>query len=193
MTQNELNKILADHAEYLASGGERGVCADLSGADLSGADLRGAGLTYANLTWADLRGADLSGAELFDADLKGAELCGADLKMADLSRANLSGADLSRADLKGAVLTWATTSDAKGIRTIGVQVTTSRQNNMITYYPDLDIVTTGCFQGTMDELKAKVEEKHKGNPFLLGRYRRAIAFIEAEEEAERERDEQIRA
>ena len=53
MTQDELNKILADHAAWLAdnSKGKR--------ADLSGADLRNAQFAHA-----DLRGANLSGANL---------------------------------------------------------------------------------------------------------------------------------
>jgi len=52
---DELKRILADHALWIAkNGGNR--------ADLHGADLRGANLSDANLRGADLSGADLSGA-----------------------------------------------------------------------------------------------------------------------------------
>ena len=55
---------------------------------------------------------------------------------------------------------------------------------MISYWKDLDLWTTGCFQGTLDELQEKVAETHKDHPFLRERYARAIAFLlnEAEQE-----------
>ena len=102
MTQEQINKILASHKEWMkGTGVER---ADLRGANLWDADLRdaalrdadlcGADLCGADLCGADLRGADLRGADLRDADLRDADLCGADLRGADLCVANLCGADL---------------------------------------------------------------------------------------------------
>ena len=102
MTPDQLKRVLADHALWLAGNG--GECAKLRGANLSQANLRGANLREANLSRADLRGADLRGANLIGADLSGANLIGTDLRGADLSEANLSGADLSGADLSGANL-----------------------------------------------------------------------------------------
>jgi len=67
MRQEELNKILEDHKNWL--NGNEGKQADLRGADLRGADLRRA----------DLRRADLRGAELQWANLRGANLQQADL------------------------------------------------------------------------------------------------------------------
>ncbi|EHX4179143.1 hypothetical protein K1810_002984, partial [Listeria monocytogenes] len=59
----------------------------------------------------------------------------------------------------------------------------TRKNNQIAYIKELDIWTTGCFQGTLDELKASVEQTHKDNEKLRKRYYRVIDFIlrEAEE------------
>ncbi len=89
-TQEELNKILSDHKDWLY--GKGSSRANLSGADLSGANLIGANLIEANLIEADLSGANLSGA-----NLRGANLSGANLIEADLSGANLSGANLDYA------------------------------------------------------------------------------------------------
>lgn len=115
-------------------------------------------------------------------DLSGIDLSGTDLRAADLSGANLIGADLS-----GAKLNWTKTQGLKGQRVIAVQVDTSRPNNIISYWVDLGVWTTGCFQGTLEELKEKIEETHKDNEFLRERYYRVINFIlqEADEDNER--------
>ncbi|ECX6906437.1 pentapeptide repeat-containing protein [Listeria monocytogenes] len=123
-------------------------------ADLSNADLKNTNLRLINLNLASLRGADLRGAYLRDA--------------------NLSNADLDLAN-------W---QQVGGLTVIAVQVDTSRLNNQIAYIKELDIWTTGCFQGTLDELKASVEQTHKHNEKLKKRYYRVIDFIlnEVEEE-----------
>ena len=106
MTQEQINKILASHKEWMkGTGGER---ADLRDADLRDADLRDANLRDADLCGANLCGADLCGADLRDADLCGADLCGANLRDANLRGADLRGADLRGADLCGA--------DLRGVR-----------------------------------------------------------------------------
>ena len=107
MTQEQINKILASHKEWMkGTGGERADLrdADLRGANLCGADLCGADLCGADLRGADLRDADLRDADLRDANLRDADLCGADLRVADLCGADLCGADLRDADLCGANL-----------------------------------------------------------------------------------------
>ncbi|HHQ0976492.1 TPA: pentapeptide repeat-containing protein [Listeria innocua] len=121
------------------------------------ANLRRADLSYADLSYADLNGADLS-----DADLRGA---------------NLSYADLNGADLRGANLNWINWRDVVSLTVIAVQINTTRKNNQITYIKELEIWTTGCFQGTLDELKASVEQTHKHNEKLKKRYYRVIDFI----------------
>ncbi|EAE5605385.1 pentapeptide repeat-containing protein [Listeria monocytogenes] len=156
MNQEELDIILENHGKWLRNeGGDR--------ADLSNADLKNTNLRFANLRLAYLRGADLS-----NANLRGADLRFADLRGADLSDANLN---------------WVNWQHVEGLTVICVQVDTTRKNNQIAYIKELDIWTTGCFQGTLDELKASVEQTHKDNEKLRKRYYRVIDFIlrEAEE------------
>ncbi|EAA0103364.1 pentapeptide repeat-containing protein [Listeria monocytogenes] len=113
------------------------------------------------------------------ADLSNADLKNTNLRFADLSNANLSIADLSYANLS-----WVNWQHVEGLTVICVQVDTTRKNNQITYIKELDIWITGCFQGTLDELKASVEQTHKHNEKLKKRYYRVIDFIlnEVEEE-----------
>ncbi|HFK6959826.1 TPA: pentapeptide repeat-containing protein [Listeria monocytogenes] len=189
MNQAELDVVIEKHEKWLRDGhGER--------ADLSGADLRRADLSYADLSYADLRGANLSGADLSYADLSGADLNGADLNGADLRGANLNYADLNGADLRGANLNWINWRDVVGLTVIAVQINTTRKNNQITYIKELEIWTTGCFQGTLEELKDSIEQTHDNNDFLKRRYYRAINYIlteaDFEEDLEEENNESIR-
>ncbi|EKZ1391394.1 pentapeptide repeat-containing protein [Listeria monocytogenes] len=190
MKQEELDIILDNHGKWLRDeGGER---ADLKGADLSNAslrhaslrhadlrhaDLRHASLRHANLSKADLRHADLRHADLRHADLRHADLSNADLKHADLSNADLSNASLRHADLSNADLNWVNWRHVEGLTVICVQVDTSRRNNQITYIKELEIWIKDGFQGTLDELKASVEQTHKDNEKLRKRYYRVIDFI----------------
>ncbi|ODD77336.1 hypothetical protein BB662_14670 [Listeria monocytogenes] len=106
-----------------------------------------------------------------------ADLSNADLKNTDLRFADLSNANLSIADLRFADLSWVNWQHVEGLTVICVQVDTTRKNNQITYIKELDIWITGCFQGTLDELKASVEQTHKDNEKLRKRYYRVIDFI----------------
>ncbi|EHC5233841.1 pentapeptide repeat-containing protein [Listeria monocytogenes serotype 1/2a] len=190
MKQEELDIILENHGKWLLNeGGER---ADLSNADLKNtnlrfanlrlADLRGAYLSYANFRGVDLRFADLSYANLRFADLSYANLRFADLSYANLSNADLSYVNLSNANFRGvdlsdANLNWVNWQHVEGLTVICVQVDTTCKNNQIAYIKELDIWITGCFQGTLDELKASVEQTHKDNEKLRKRYYRVIDFI----------------
>ncbi|EAG3693012.1 pentapeptide repeat-containing protein [Listeria monocytogenes] len=193
MNQAELDVVIEKHEKWLRDGyGER---ANLSYADLRRADLSGANLSYANLSYADLRRADLSGANLRGANLRRANLSYADLSCADLSCANLrvanlSYADLSYADLRRADLNWINWRDVVGLTVIAVQINTTRKNNQITYIKDLEIWTTGCFQGTLEELKDSIEQTHASNDFLKRRYYRAINYILTEADFEEDLEEE---
>ncbi|EDO0285680.1 TPA: pentapeptide repeat-containing protein [Listeria monocytogenes] len=191
MNQEELDIILENHGKWLRNeGGDR---ADLSNADLKNTNLRfanlrlaylrGADLSNANLRGANLRFANLRLAYLRGADLSNANLRGANLRFADLSNVNLSNANFRGVDLSDANLNWVNWQHVEGLTVICVQVDTTRKNNQIAYIKELDIWTTGCFQGTLDELKASVEQTHKDNEKLRKRYYRVIDFIlrEAEE------------
>ncbi|EOW0444499.1 pentapeptide repeat-containing protein [Listeria monocytogenes] len=150
MKQEELDIILENHGKWMFNeGGDR--------ADLSNADLKNTNLRFANLRLADLRGADLS--------------------YANLRFANLSNADLSYANLSNVNLNWVNWQHVEGLTVICVQVDTTRKNNQIAYIKELDIWITGCFQGTLDELKASVEQTHGDNEKLRKRYYRVIDFI----------------
>ncbi|AMD26587.1 pentapeptide repeat-containing protein [Listeria monocytogenes] len=193
MNQAELDVVIEKHEKWLRDGyGERANLsyadlrrADLSGANLRGANLRGANLSYANLSYADLRRADLSGANLRRANLRGANLSGANLSGANLSGANLSGANLSYADLN-----WINWRDVVSLTVIAVQINTTRKNNQITYIKELEIWTTGCFQGTLEELKDSIEQTHASNDFLKRRYYRAINYILTEADFEEDLEEE---
>ncbi|KHK16039.1 pentapeptide repeat-containing protein [Listeria monocytogenes] len=183
MNQAELDVVIEKHEKWLRDGyGER-------------ANLRVANLSYADLSCANLRGANLSGADLSYADLRRANLRVANLSYADLScanlrGANLSGADLSYADLRRADLNWINWRDVVGLTVIAVQINTTRKNNQITYIKELEIWTTGCFQGTLEELKDSIEQTHASNDFLKRRYYRAINYILTEADFEEDLEEE---
>ncbi|KEV77764.1 hypothetical protein HS73_05295 [Listeria monocytogenes] len=208
MNQAELDVVIEKHEKWLRDGyGERANLsyanlsyADLSCANLRGANLRGANLSYADLSCANLRDADLSYANLRVANLSYADLSYANLRVANLSYAdlsyanlrgaNLSGADLSYADLRRADLNWINWRDVVGLTVIAVQINTTRKNNQITYIKDLEIWTTGCFQGTLEELKDSIEQTHASNDFLKRRYYRAINYILTEADFEEDLEEE---
>ena len=94
----DLAEILDQHKQWVESGGETGVKADLSGnnlakADLTGVNLQGAHLHRANLAGADLSMSNLKGASLVRANLQNANLLGTELRGANLMGANAYGAD----------------------------------------------------------------------------------------------------
>ncbi|EPB5701981.1 pentapeptide repeat-containing protein [Listeria monocytogenes] len=111
------------------------------------------------------------------ADLRCADLSNANLRHADLSNADLREADLREVNLSYADLNWVNWQDVRGLTVVAVQVDTTRKNNQITYIKELDIWTTGCFQGTLDELKVSIEIAHRDNEKLRKRYYRVIDFI----------------
>ena len=90
---------------------------------------------------------------------------------ANLSRADLSRANLSRADLHGA-------KDIKDILQIGP--IGSRRAYLIAILNDKDEIkiTAGCWNGTLDEFKARVKEVH-GKTQHGKDYMAAIKLIES--------------
>src|SRR5215470_20240850 len=75
----DLAEILDQHKQWVESGGETGVKADLSGITLAKADLTGVNLQAAHLHRVNLSGADLS-----MANLRGASLVRANLQNVNL-------------------------------------------------------------------------------------------------------------
>ena len=116
-------------------------------------------------------------------------LSSANLRYADLSSANLSSADLSSANLSYADLSWASTINVRNLRVISCQLNTSDQNRNIAYYPDLNLITAGCFSGTLNELKERVKEVHeKDDPSIYAKYQAVFTFIETVLEIEKRRN-----
>ena len=201
MSADELKRILADHALWLAEdGGKRADLrwADLSGSNLSGAYLRGADLSGANLSEADLREANLIWAYMIGANLRGANLSEADLREADLSGANLTGADLREANLTGANLSEADLREAnlRGAN-LNLSVATAlryaqcsfpahgecgRQLSGVVIAGELRLFC-GCFAGTLAELDAyidKGEERYRATRKLARDF--IVAAIAARKE-----------
>ncbi|EHR3622563.1 TPA: pentapeptide repeat-containing protein [Listeria monocytogenes] len=125
--------------------------------------------------WLNSKGgkrANLMNADLSTADLSEANLISANLRNANLSDAHLRGANLSSADLN-----WINWQGVIGLTVIAVQVNTTRKNNQITYIKELELWTTGCFRGSLEDLKDSIEQTHASNDFLKRRYYRAINYI----------------
>ena len=122
-------------------------------------------------------------------NLRSADLRSADLRYADLRYANLSSANLRYADLRSADLSWVSTINVEDLRVISCQLNTSDQNRNIAYYPDLNLITAGCFSGTLNELKERVKEVHeKDDPSIYAKYQAVFTFIETVLEIEKRRN-----
>lgn len=98
----------------------------------------------------------------------------------------LTGTFFAVSTIENTRLNWVIPTYMHGQKVICVQVNTSRENNLISYWADLGIWTTGCFQGTLEKLREAVAKTHKDNPFLRSRYERAINYILEEDKADKE-------
>jgi hypothetical protein len=159
MDKDKLDNILHKHRLWLwgEEGGER--------ADLSDANLRNASLSDADLSDANLRNANLRNADLSDANLR---------------NANLRNADLSDANLRNADLNWANMHEAKGVKTYTAGLQSSRPNALLVYYPSIDQATTGCWQGTWQATKDRINSVYDADSREGKAYKLAIDYIEAQ-------------
>ena len=107
ISEEDLERVLDEHLEWVNSGGQRGKRANLERVNLVGADLHGVNLAEANLCQANLSKANLQGAGLSKANLQGAMMGGVNLQKASLWDSDLQGARLSLANLQGANLSQA--------------------------------------------------------------------------------------
>ena len=117
-------------------------------------------LREANLSGADLREANLSGANLREACLRVANL-----ERTDLRGADLNGANLERADLREACLIGANLENVYNLYVFNA-CDTSRRMVYCVKHLDTWYVQSGCFWGTLAELKAKVLATHKSKVYL---------------------------
>jgi uncharacterized protein YjbI with pentapeptide repeats len=99
VTDDWIQERLAQHAKWIASGGNTGERAIFAGLELSGRSFAGANLAAADLGAATLVGANLSNAMLAAVNLKGANLLNANLRGADIR-----GADLTDTNMRSAIL-----------------------------------------------------------------------------------------
>jgi hypothetical protein len=157
--------------------------ANLRSADLYGADLYGANLRSADLYGADLRSADLRSANLGGANLGSANLYGANLRSANLGGANLGSADLRSANLYGANLRSADLGESgklTGDRPFfQVGPIGSRQDNLLAFQTEKGIfLRAGCFFGTVEEFRDKLEDEHGDNAHGK-EYKAALVMVEA--------------
>lgn len=120
------------------------------------------------------------------ADLKNANFERTTLDNVDFTCSNLHGVNFSSTNIEKIRVPQTSPRKIIGQKIICVQVNTSRENNLISYWTDLGIWTTGCFQGTLEELREAVAKTHKYNPFLRDRYERAINYILEEDRADKE-------
>ena len=182
--------------------------ADFSWANFSGADFSGADFSWADFSEADFSGADFSGADFSSANFSGADFSWADFSSANFSWANFSGADFSGADFSSANFSgadfssanfsWANWNNIKlnyinsictnGLTIISCQLNTSDSNRSIQYWKGLGIVTAGCFSGTLDELKRRVETVHKENKVVYDKYQAVFKYIDTVLELEADDD-----
>ena len=169
-TQDQLNEIVGKHKLWLDNkeSGERADLrwSDLSGSDLSGSDLRGSNLSGSNLSNSNLSGSNLSGSDLSNSNLSGADLRNSKLSRSDLSNSNLSGSNLSGVN-------------GREINTFLSVAGIGSAKRQTLWWVEEDKIWCGCFQGTMAEFEAMVEETHEDNPRHLKGYRAAIQFLKS--------------
>jgi hypothetical protein len=103
-TPEQIERILADHKEWLDNGGEGEAPHSLAGANLVEANFEFAKLKGADFTGASLEGADLTGAQISEANLQGTDLKGANLKNANFKGAYARESNLAGAKLDGDAL-----------------------------------------------------------------------------------------
>ena len=167
--------------------------ANFSWADFSGADFRSANFSWADFRWANFRSANFrsanfSGADFRWADFRSANFSGADFRWANFSWADFSGADFSWANWNNIKLNYINSICTNGLTIISCQLNTSDSNRSIQYWKGLGIVTAGCFSGTLDELKRRVETVHKENKVVYDKYQAVFKYIDTVLELEADDD-----
>lgn len=161
---------------------------DLSNLDLTGADFRKCNFTNANLSNTNLQYADLRNTNLTNAKFKNA-----DLTMAALNDAIIVNTDLDNAILKNVILYGAkiehvrlnkiaSTEGLLGYSILSIQIPQSRISHEITlsYWRELNLITTRSFQGTMDEFQKYIEVEFKDYESVILSHQRVLTFIKAE-------------
>lgn len=102
----------------------------------------------------------------------------ANFNSADFKYSRFRDVEFSNAIFDGIQLKHVITEGLLGFQVVSCQLNSSEPNRIVQYWPKLDIVTTGCFSGTMEELKAAIKKTHKNRPEIRKKYNLAIDYIE---------------
>lgn len=201
ITQEEIDKKVEAHELWLNSNGTQGEKAYFINALIKGKNFNNRNLcsvifrntnfdntefSYANLAYSNFNQCNITNTTYHFANLKNAVFENTTLDNVNFAYSNLYNVDFSTANIEKICVARTIPIRIIGQKVICTQVNTSRLNNLIAYWADLGIWTTGCFQGTLEELREAVAKKHKDNPFLRSRYERAINYILEEDKADKE-------
>lgn len=118
------------------------------------------------------------GTYLSDANFENANFENAKFLSVDFKNSVFTGTNFGNAIFTGIALQYTVTAGIQGFQVISCQLNSSEENRVVQYWPELDIVTAGCFSGTLKELKKKIKETHKNNPEIRKKYNLAIDYIE---------------
>lgn len=160
--------------------------ADLTFTYFKNVHFRHANFTDTRLDYSKFIHCSITDTTYLFADLRNVDFTCTTLDNVDFTYSNLYKVDFSTAIIENIHVARAIPINVIGQRVICTQVNTSRNNNLISYWADLGIWTTGCFQGTLEELREAVAKTHEDNPFLRARYERAINYILEEDKADKE-------
>ena len=102
----------------------------------------------------------------------------ANFNSADFKYSRFKDVEFNNAVFAGIQLKHAITEGLLGFQVVSCQLNSSEPNRIVQYWPKLDIVTTGCFSGTLEELKNEIKRTHKNNPDIRKKYNMALEYIE---------------
>ena len=139
----------------------------------------GANLRKLNASNLDFSRINFSRANFSETDFEGANFENTKFLSTDFKNSVFSGAKFSNAIFTGIALQYTVTAGIQGFQVISCQLNTSEENRVVQYWPALDIVTAGCFSGTLKELKKKIKETHKDNPDMRKKYNLVLDYIDA--------------
>ena len=167
---------------------------DFEGADFENSNFEGVLAYSVNFSHTDFMGANFKntnfknsrfvrscfkGTYLSDASFENANFENAKFLSVDFKNSVFSDTNFSNAIFTGIALQYTVTAGIQGFQVISCQLNTSEENRVVQYWPALDIVTAGCFSGTLEELKKKIKETHKYNPDIRKKYNLVLDYIEA--------------
>lgn len=118
------------------------------------------------------------GTYLSDVNFENVNFENAKFLSVDFKNSVFSGTNFSNAIFTGIALQYTVTAGIQGFQVISCQLNSSEENRVVQYWPELDIVTAGCFSGTLKELKKKIKETHKDNPDMRKKYNLVLDYIE---------------